>query len=204
MLSWMAKCPLAKNIILSSGGAISYVTPLTVEKLRDSHNELMKYVNENIRVFLQRHFSRIELKSREVCLTLTIDGEDKYVVCGRPDITYFVYEGVIGPYILVVEVTLSPSIDHMVRGELIFYIMGYYMLYGIPTVGLIIGVNSIRLIVPKPTALLNNSVPMLLRRLFSKSSYEDALKKAEDKRGKSPWICSLCDLKHLCPLGGEV
>lgn len=202
MLSWMALCPLAKNIMLDSGGAMSYVTPPTLEKLRDKHDVFAEDVEDSVSELLREHFHIIKLGQQKLCLSFDLGKE--YLVCGQPDFSYFIYEerapeeSRTSPLILVGEVTCSPSIEHIVRGELIFYMMAYYVRYGIPTVGLVIGKKSVKLVIPK--LRMHDD----LKKLFTEVSYESSVTKAEKKRFEKPWMCSFCDLKHLCPLGREV
>ena len=195
----MALCPLARSIVLSSGGALSYTTPPTVEKLRERHDEFVEVAREAIASSLRaHHLSYLELRPENGCLTLRLDRD--YAVCGRPDMVYLVYGEGVGPVVLVCEITLSPSVEHMVRGELLFYIIEHHVRYGTDVVGLLVGTRLIELAVPGS----GEGVSALLRRLFTKPDHHRAIRKAESERVGRPWMCSLCDLKHLCPLGGEV
>ncbi len=199
-LSWMAKCPLAKNIVLTSGCAISYATPFTLEELRNKHDAFAKEVNNYVGRLLETSFNLVKLNPQKLCLSFNFNSSEKYIVCGQPDLVYFIYRKKFktSPFILVSEVTLSPSIRHMARGELLFYMMAYYMHYGVPAVGLVVGKKSVEYILPKLKMYRQ------LKKLFTKKNYKYVIREIEKRRRKKPWMCSLCDLKHLCPLGGEV
>ncbi|MEM1631810.1 MAG: hypothetical protein QXJ59_07065 [Thermofilaceae archaeon] len=200
VLSWMAMCPLAKSIILSSGGAFTYATPPTVEKLKDAHDALVKSVAGAVERALSGRFSYLKLEPSNGCLTLRL--ERHYVICGRPDLVYLVRGRGSGFFALVVDATLSPSVRHKVQGEMVFYIMECFMRYGIATVGLIVGTKL--LVLAAPVFSTEGGVPAMLRNLFKKPEYGSALREAERRRARKPWMCSFCDLKHLCPLGGEI
>lgn len=149
VLSLMDKYPLTRTVILSSKGTISYTTPPIVGKVKGWHGMLIKIIDDTIKGYLiHSSFKGIKLEAKNVCLTLKLKGEE-YIVCGRPDIAYFIY-GFYGKTLVIVgDVALSPSVKHMVLGELAFHIFSYHLLYGTATVGLIVSPKSVGLIVPK-------------------------------------------------------
>ncbi|WP_342783419.1 hypothetical protein [Thermofilum sp.] len=192
----MAKCPLARNIVLSSAGSLSYTTPLTVEKMKDKHDELVKAVRNAFRKTNSNSVRTVELEEMKLCLTL-IQEDSTYSVCGVPDLSYILYGKELDDLILVVEATLSPSIEHLVEGEMLFYSIAAHGHYGCRVAGLIVNLEHVYLVIPK------KDITLSLRRLFKNVSYQKAVEQAEMNRKRHPWICSLCDLKHLCPLGSE-
>ena len=197
MLSWMAKCPLAKNIVLSSAGLLSYTTPHTVEKVKDRHDELVKAVGNALRnAFFSKRVKALELEQMKLCLTLTLK-DSTYTVCGVPDLMYLLYGTELGDLILVVEATLSPSTRHLIYGEMLFYSIAAYIYYGCRVVGLVVNPRHIYLV-----SFRENAVNRF-RRLFSRLEHEKAVELSENMRTEHPWICSLCDLRHSCPLGSE-
>lgn len=200
-LSWMAKCPLARNIVLSTGGSLSYTTPLTVNKLESKHNEFLELFEKAMRSALSKvKIGWFEIDAENLCFTISAKGKC-YSICGRPDLSYVLYGEQMGggALALVGEVTLSPSIKHMVLGELAFYTISFYVHYGCCVAGFIANPKSVQLMMPKLG--ISNFVKHVFVR---KIDYEKALEIAEREREKYPWMCSLCDLKHLCIIGREM
>ncbi|WP_342821523.1 hypothetical protein [Desulfurococcus sp.] len=195
-LSWMAKCYLARNIVLSSAGSLSYTTPHTVEKMKSDHDELVKIVRNALIEIFSKHVKGLELEKMKLCLTLMLK-DSSYMVCGVPDLAYLLYGVELDDLILLVEVTLSPSIRHLVYGEMLFYSIAAHAYYGCKVAGLIVNLSHVYLI------LFRENTAKLLRKTFSRKEYEKAVELSESMRAKHPWICSLCDLKHICPLGSE-
>ncbi|MEM4036037.1 MAG: hypothetical protein QXU97_05465 [Fervidicoccaceae archaeon] len=197
MLSWMAKCPLAKNIVLSSAGSLSYTTPHTVEEMKGKHDELVKVLRNALgNAFFSKRVKALELERMKLCLTLTLK-DSTYTVCGVPDLMYLLYGTELDDLILVVEATLSPSTRHLIYGEMLFYSIAAYIYYGCRVVGLVVNPRHVYLV-----SFRENAVNRF-RRLFSRLKHEKAVELSENRRAEHPWICSLCDLKHSCPLGSE-
>jgi len=205
VLSWMAKCPLARNIMLSSKGSLSYTTPLTVGGLKRKHYEFLKSVDEALKNILAPGVVSMSIVKgfklepvEELCVYVN-KGDRCYRVCGKPDLMYILYGEKLGrPLALVIEVTLSPVVKHLIRGEMLFYSIASYLSYGCDIVGLVVSRKHFNLVLFKEKALKS------FEKLFKGPlEYEEAIKVAEDKRSKHPWMCSLCDLKHMCPLGVE-
>lgn len=210
ILSWMAKCPLARCLVLTHGGAFTYTTPLTVQALRETHDEFLKQVIDVFKgVLLNSRVKWIEVDNRgnigpgerKLCLTIFTGSGDRgesYSICGAVDRSYILFGKDFNSITaLVLETTLSKSVDHFIRGELLFYILAYYVNYGLDTIGILVNPQYVYLVIPKRGVLGD------FKKLFKKPDYEKAVERAEEKRSRRPWICNLCDLKHICPLGIE-
>jgi hypothetical protein len=208
----MAKCPVAKNIILAQGGALSYTTPNTVPNLLEKHNILRRIVVEN--------FSNIDTvplileneKVHETVIEIS-NKKCKYFISGRPDFLALIISKELAwrPLMLIGEVTLMPTVKHLIYGEILFYILSHYIKYGVDVAGLLISSNALHLVLPKVPEKKNDlkryfegeSIPALLKKLFRSIRDEDAIEAAEKLRSRKPWICSLCDLRNICPISGE-
>uniref|UniRef100_A0A7J3PM97 Uncharacterized protein n=1 Tax=Staphylothermus marinus TaxID=2280 RepID=A0A7J3PM97_STAMA len=219
-LSWIAKCPLAKTLILASSGSQFYTTPLTVNKLKIKHDSFLEIVEKNLAFVLAKHeIKYLRIDETKLCLDLSL-GENNYNVCGVPDTLYVTFlKNVNTPLIIVVEATLSPVVKHIIRGEMIFYSLASHIHYGCRVTGLIVNPSSIYLIVFKKDlvhgeeerkgrggkAVSRRDFIESFKELFLTSvdaDYYRIVERAEKLRNKHPWICSLCDLIHMCPLGG--
>ncbi|MEM4620406.1 MAG: hypothetical protein QW607_09360 [Desulfurococcaceae archaeon] len=219
-LSWIAKCPLAKTILLSSSGSQFYTTPSTVNKLKRKHDSFLEIVNKSLAsVFTKHGIKYLRIDETKLCLDVSL-GEINYIVCGFPDVLYITYiENMNTPLITVVEATLSPAVKHIIRGEMVFYAIASHIHYGCRVTGLIVNPRYTYLVVFKKNsdhgekaggggrgkALSKKDSVESFRKLFLISDNVDyfrIVERAEELRNKHPWICSLCDLIHMCPLGG--
>ncbi|MEM4545370.1 MAG: hypothetical protein QW328_01165 [Nitrososphaerota archaeon] len=218
MLSWMAKCPIARNIVLTSGGGMSYTTPVFVSKLANKHDDLKNIAvdafEEVLKSYPTTDVMYMELAPEETTVIINADSTNKYVVSGRPDVLMWITGESLEQrhLVLACELTLMSAIRHLIYGEMTFYITSLYINYGFDVAGLLINPKYIYLILPKiPTDraklkeyFKKEGVPILLLKLFRQIDEERAAKYAEELRNKKPWICALCDLRNLCPISGEI
>lgn len=196
-LSWMSKCPVLKHILLTNKGLINYATPLGVDKTKDKHDKLVKTVRKVFNMVVEDY---LFIEPKDLCLEVYI--KDKvFNVCGRPDLTWLLIKQICNNALIGVvgEVTLSKAIKHVVKGEMVFYITSFYIHYGVWTVGLVVSRGKVNLLIPKP------NVTRRFNTMFrNREDLEASMRRVEELRRRKPWICCLCDLKHVCPMGVEV
>jgi len=205
MLSWMAKCPIARNIILDRGGSITYTTPNFVSKTAEWHDALKDAVIEVLGGLVHPIIMDVKETSIEVNVGV------RHIVSGRPDFLMWIPSSERS-LMLAGEVTLMSTVRHLIYGEMLFYILSCYINYGSDVAGFLVSPRSLYLLIPKiPESdrdlrryFERESAPSLLLRLFRRVDEERAIEVAEELRKKKPWICSLCDLRSLCPISGEV
>lgn len=206
MLSWMAKCPIARNIVLDRGGSITYTTPNFVSRTAEWHDVLKDAVVEVLMDFA------LPIDVEKFSVEVNVGA--RYMVNGRPDFLMWISGRKLKERHLMLagEVTLMPTVRHLIYGEMLFYMLSCYINYGSDVACLLVNPGSLYLLIPKiPESSLalrryfeRESVPALLLRLFRRVDEEQAIEVAEGLRKKRPWICSLCDLRSLCPISGEV
>lgn len=195
-LSWIAKCSLTRYLLLETHGSLNYITPPSVEKAKTKHDHLV-----NIFIDILKKEPEITLmeKTPKLCLLVKINQQNRFRICGIPDSIGLIYrKNLASQFMLVIEISTSPTVKHIIRGELLFYIIASYMHYGIPVVGLLLNREYIHLVIPHL-----NSAKQLIN-LLRERDLEKELENAKNIATKTPWKCNLCDLKHICPVGAEI
>jgi hypothetical protein len=213
----MRLCPI-RRALLSSGRLLEYTTSYAVPESKRAHGEMLSELEDAFEEVVMGHdeVSLLgKLPDREYCLSFTTRARGRVVqVCGRPDAVYFLRLRCCNELQcrdevnLIIEATLSPSVRHVVCGEMLFYLLAVNMYYGIKVAALLATPRRIYLLAPALVSLHNvkYSVAWSLAKLITGPSElsERVVEKAEELREKKPWACNLCDIKHVCPLGYEV
>ena len=193
-ISWMAKCPLARYLIIENCTPENFSTPKTAQELKELHDKALQETLNSLRQYLEGRFKIIyESSNKDIFEATIITEEKRFCISGKPDLYYILsYKNKF--FTLIGDITLNDTTSHLDK-EIEAYMILSYLETSLPTFGLLVYNRGIKLykLTPKTATKL---VTFFQRKI----SLEKTIQQAQAKFKKKPWICNLCDLQNICPL----